>query len=136
MPPSSISSFAAILRHRPTDDFVGAEIRTPEGFRFAQSAENKDSLCQMSGNPGFRILQPPFAAIEVDQQNHKSLCKTLHVCDVVRNETLQDPGPTACLLQHSDPIQESLIQIQDKAVGQLAVGIVFGKHQDVWLILV
>src|ERR1017187_428636 len=134
MPPICAGFFTAVLSHRLTDGFVRAKT-CPECFGFGPDTENKRSVNETGGNFDFRPAQPVLLTVEIDQQNHKSVRMLIHSTNVIRFETIQDLGPAARHLEHLDtPSRERLIH--EKAIRQLAVGIVFGKHQNVWLVSV
>src|ERR1035441_765256 len=88
----------------------------------------------MSGNLAFRILQPLFVVIEVDQEDHMPVRALFHFADVIRLETVENLAPPACGPQYLELPAGGKVQV--KAIGQLAVTVVFGQHQDVWPILV
>lgn len=96
--------------------------------------EDKYSFGQTSGNDRFRLAQSILLTVEIDQQNHESVRRVIHVTDMIRPELSQDLIPAAC---HREYVHLSnLEKLHVKAGGQLAVGVVFRKYKDVWLILI
>ena len=60
----------------------------------------------------------------------------IHVSDVIRHEMVQNFDPTTCVREHPDTPMDRLVKLQEEAVRQLAIGIVFGQNQYVGLILI
>ena len=132
--PNRVGSRAAVLRHRFADGLIGPEIRPSEVFGLAPNPDDEDSIVQFVGNHGLCLVQPIFPVIKIDQQDHSSLRKAIHLADMVRLEAPKDFRPSAGHREHLHSPRAS--NLQEKTVGQLAVGIVLRQHQDVRPILI
>ncbi len=106
----------------------------PERLRLVPRPKKKDPVTNIIG----KLFDDPLgslddAAIKVNEQHHISVLMLSKGRDLFFDKTIEHVTPSACRRQHLY-VSRFQIRIQHKAVGYLAIGIVFGQDDYMRLV--